>query len=230
MLFLDRTDAGRRLAQALAHYRGRRDVVVLGLPRGGVPVAAEVAGALGAPLDVLVVRKLGVPGQPELAIGAIASGGLRYVNSRIVALTGLQASEIEAIVRVESQELERRERRYRAGWPPLDVAGKSIIVVDDGLATGATMIAATDALRMLHPARIVVAVPTAPSQTIDTLRSHADEIVCLDQPEPYFGVGQWYQDFRQIGDDEVVALLSGTNRRSDAVDIPHSGNATDQGR
>jgi len=219
VLFRDRSEAGRQLARALAHYRGHDDVRVLGLPRGGVPVAAEIAAELGAPLDVLVVRKLGVPGHAELAMGAVASGGVRFVNDRIVALTGVTDEEIEAVAGAEAKELERRERRYRSGRPPLDVAGKVVILVDDGLATGATMIAATSALRTLGPARIVVAVPTAPPSVIPTMQTHADEVVCLATPEPYFGVGQWYLDFRQIGDDEVIAILAGSGPSKEASHV-----------
>jgi predicted phosphoribosyltransferase len=206
-LFLNRRDAGRKLAAKLKAYAGRGDVIVLGLPRGGVPVAFEVAKALGAPLDVFLVRKLGTPGQEELAMGAIASGGTRVMNEDLVARLGISEKEIAGIEASERTELERRERTYRGGRPPLDVKGCTAILVDDGLATGASMRAAVQALKKLGPARIVVAVPTAPPDTCLEFRGEVDEIVCAETPEPYWSVGSWYEDFRQTTDEEVSQFL-----------------------
>lgn len=208
MRFADRLAAGRRLATALAAYRGQGDVVVLGLPRGGVPVAYEVARALGAPLDVFLVRKLGVPGHEELAMGAIASGGVRVLNEDVLEGLRIPPRVIEDVTDIEAAELERRERAYRGGRPPLDVRGRVVIVVDDGLATGSTMRAAVAALRRLEPARIVVAVPTGASETCAMLRDEADEVVCLTTPDPFHAVGLWYDDFRPTTDDQVRALLA----------------------
>lgn len=208
MRFANRLDAGRRLAAALAAYAGRRDVLVLGLPRGGVPVADEVARALGAPLDVFLVRKLGVPGHEELAMGAIASGGVRVLNEDVLDGLRIPPAVVEDVTDVEAAEMERRERTYRGGRPPLDVRGRVVIVVDDGLATGSTMRAAVAALRRLEPARIVVAVPTGASETCQMLRDEADEVVCLTTPDPFHAVGLWYDDFRPTTDDEVRALLA----------------------
>jgi predicted phosphoribosyltransferase len=205
MRFLDRTEAGRVLAKRLGRFARRKDVVVLGLPRGGVPVAYEVAAALGAPLDVFLVRKLGVPGHRELAMGAIASGGTRVLNEDVLRELHLGESEIEAVVAEEERELERRERTY--GGRGHDVEGKVVVLVDDGLATGATMRAAVAALRQRHPARIVVAVPTAPPSTCAEVGAEADEIVCAMTPEPFHAVGAWYEDFDQTTDDEVRQLL-----------------------
>ena len=205
--YRDRAEAGRALAMALEEYRGRTDVVVLGLPRGGVPVAAEVATALGAPLDVFVVRKLGVPGHEEFAMGAIASGGVRVMNR--AAVEGLAIPDhliAEAVVR-EQRELERRERQYRGNRPAPAVAGRVAILVDDGLATGSSMRAAVEALRNLKPARIVVAVPVGSSQTCRSLELDADEVVCAMAPEDFQAVGLWYEDFRQTSDEEVHAAL-----------------------
>lgn len=208
MRFADRLAAGRRLATALAAYRGQGDVVVLGLPRGGVPVAYEVARALGAPLDVFLVRKLGVPGHEELAMGAIASGGVRVLNEDVLEGLRIPPRVVEDVTDIEAAELERRERVYRGGRPPLDVRGRVVIVVDDGLATGSTMRAAVAALRRLEPARIVVAVPTGASETCAMLRDEADEVVCLTTPDPFHAVGLWYDDFRPTTDDQVRALLA----------------------
>ena len=206
--FQDRIDAGRRLARALAHYAGRRDVTVLGLPRGGVPVAAEVARALRADLDVFVVRKLGVPGQEELAMGAIASGGVRVLNESVVDALHIDSASLERVAAQERRELERREQAYRGDRPPLDVRGRVAILVDDGLATGATMRAAVAAMKRLGPARVVVAVPVGASESVELLRREADEVVCPEIPEPFYGVGQWYDDFAQTSDEEVRALLA----------------------
>jgi putative phosphoribosyl transferase len=207
MRFKDRTDAGRRLAGELSAYRGRVDVLVLALPRGGVPVALEVAEALEAPLDVFLVRKLGVPGHEELAMGAIASGGVRILNEEVVEFLGLSMRVIEEVTAHERRELERRERRYRHGLDPIDPRGKTVLLVDDGLATGSTMLAAVEALRKLGPAHIVVAVPVAPPSTARKLTAYADEVVCVLTPEPFDAVGWFYENFPQTTDEEVCAIL-----------------------
>jgi predicted phosphoribosyltransferase len=205
--FRDRRDAGRQLAQRLDRYSGNPDVIALALPRGGVPVGFEVAARLDAPLDVLVVRKLGVPGHSELAMGAIASGGIQVIDPRVIGVLDISRSDFEAVLDHERAELERREREFRAGRPPLDVTGRIAIVIDDGLATGATMAAAVDALRTRSPARIVVAVPVAPPDACDQLSQRADEVICLLTPRTMWAVGAWYDDFEQIDDDEVRDLL-----------------------
>lgn len=206
--FTNRADAGRRLAVPLAPYAGGDDLIVLALPRGGVPVAAEIAKALGHPMDVLLVRKLGVPGHEELAFGAIASGGVQVLNEGVGDLD-LGEDVIEAVVRRESQELERREKLYRNGRPPPEVAGRSVIVVDDGVATGASMSAAIALLRKQRAGRIIVAVPVAPAETALRLAEEADEVIVLEKPAAFGSVGQWYLDFSQTTDDEVRALLAG---------------------
>ncbi len=203
----DRRAAGRALAEALGKYAGRNDVIVLALPRGGVPVAAEIAKSLEAPLDVMLVRKLGAPWQPELAMGAIASGGVRVMNDEVVRGMGISPEEIERVAEEELRELERREQAYRGDKPWPDLTDKSVILVDDGLATGATMHAAIDAVRAQNPARVVVAVPVAPPDTVQALKPLVDEVICLFQPEPFMAIGQWYQDFSQLTDAEVKALL-----------------------
>jgi putative phosphoribosyl transferase len=207
MLFRDRADAGRRLAERLSGYSGRQGLLVLALPRGGVPVAYEVAKALGAPLDIFLVRKLGAPGHEELAMGAIASGGVRVVNRDVVRYLNVPEEVIDAVAMEERQELERRERAYRGGRPAPDVVGRTVILVDDGLATGSTMRAAATALRRQSPARIVIAVPVAAPQTCDEFRAEVDDIVCAVTPEPFQAVGLWYQDFSQTTDEEVRDLL-----------------------
>jgi predicted phosphoribosyltransferase len=207
MIFDDRFDAGRELAEKLGHYAGRPDVVVLALPRGGVPVGYEVARALGAPLDVFLVRKLGVPGREELAMGAIASGGVQVVNEQVVDRLGLSEAVLRQAAEAEGRELTRRERRYREGRDPPDLAGRVVILVDDGLATGSTMRAAVAAARRLGPARVVVAVPTAPASTCQSLREEADEVVCATTPRPFRAVGYSYRSFPQTSDEEVSALL-----------------------
>jgi predicted phosphoribosyltransferase len=206
--FRNRTDAGRQLAEKLAAYANQPDVLVLALPRGGVPVGFEVAHALGAPLDVFLVRKLGVPGYEELAMGAVATGGLRVLNDDIVRGLGIREIEIDAVVARELQELARRARLYRGDRPPPDVGGRTMILVDDGLATGATMRAAVQALRQQLPARIVVAVPTASPDTCEALRAEANDVICAMTPEPFIAVGHWYDDFTQTTDDEVHDLLT----------------------
>jgi predicted phosphoribosyltransferase len=206
-LFRDRRDAGTTLAGLLERYRGRSDVIVLGLPRGGVPVAYEVASALGAPLDVFVVRKLGVPGREELAMGAIASGGVVVLNDDVVRGLRIPPELIQLAVEREGRELLRREQAYREGRPMPDLAGKTIMVVDDGLATGASMRAAVEALRQLRPGRIVLAVPAAPESTCQELTGLVDEVVCATTPSPFFAVGESYWDFTQTTDEEVRDLL-----------------------
>jgi putative phosphoribosyl transferase len=205
--FRDRRDAGRRLAMHLGAYANRPDVLVLALPRGGVPVAAEVARALNAPLDVFLVRKLGMPGHEEFAIGAIASGGVRVVNEDTLRDYGVSREQVDAVAEAERQELERRERRYRGDRPFPSIAGKTVILIDDGLATGSTMRAAIAALGLESPTRIVVAVPTAPIETCTELRYLVDEVVCLITPDPFYAVGLWYEDFAQTTDEEVRELL-----------------------
>jgi len=210
MPFRDRDDAGRELGRALADKLGKRDdVLVLGLPRGGVPVAAHVAEALGAPLDVFIVRKLGVPGHEELAMGAIASGGVRVMNRDVLDYMPIPLQTIDGVAAREQRELERREREYRGARPPLDVRGKTVIIVDDGLATGSTMRAAVNALRKMEPRAVIVAVPVAATATCEDFRRDpaVDDIVCLRTPEPFQAVGLWYEDFAQTSDAEVHELL-----------------------
>ena len=207
MIFRDRTDAGRQLAARLTRYADRTDVLVLALPRGGVPVAYEVAKALKAPLDVFLVRKLGVPGHEELAMGAIASGGVRVLNEDLVDYLRIPDGVIDAVAAVEQRELERREHAYRDDHPPPDVKDRIVILVDDGLATGSTMRAAAAALRLQKPRRIVVAVPVSSAETCEELRSEVDEIVCAVTPEHFQGVSLWYENFSQTSDEEVRELL-----------------------
>jgi putative phosphoribosyl transferase len=205
--YRDRREAGAELARRLGHLKGRQDLVVLALPRGGVPVAYEVARALEAPLDVFVVRKLGMPGHPEFAMGAIASGGIRVLNEEVIRLYRIPQTVIEIIARDERIELERRERAYREGRSPIDLGGRIVVLIDDGLATGSTMKAAVEAARVHAPARIVVAVPVGSPDTCREFADIADEIVCARAPEHFAAVGQWYDDFRQTEDEEVRALL-----------------------
>lgn len=207
MRFIDRIDAGIRLAKKLEAYARRKDVLVLGIPRGGVPVAFQVANELRAPLDVFVVRKLGVPSHEELAFGAIATGGIRVLDPQIVEEVGISDREIERIAATEKQELNRRERVYRGGRAALNLESKTVILVDDGIATGASTLAAITALRELKPARIVLAAPVAPASTCKRLRREVDEVVCLDTPESFFAIGQFYEDFSQVSDEDVTSLL-----------------------
>ena len=205
--FRDRREAGRLLAERFDAYAANPDVIVLGLPRGGVPVAYEIATRLGVPLDVLVVRKLGVPGRPELAMGAIASGGVRVADPRVLHMYGVTREQFEAIENRERAELVRRERTFRGDRPPLQLAGKTVILVDDGLATGASMAAAIDAVRAHEPARIIGAVPVAPQDTCEALKDRADEMMCLVMPSRMYSVGGWYEDFTETEDAEVRSLL-----------------------
>ncbi len=204
-LFRHREDGGRALARALGHLSG--GVVVLGLPRGGVPVAAQVARALRAPLDAFVVRKLGLPGQEELAMGAIASGGALVLNRDVVDRLRLTAGEIERVAHREQAELRRREQAYRGDRPAPELQGKTVVIVDDGLATGSTMAAAAQALRQRGVGRLIVAVPVSSRRACHALREYADEVVCLHTPEPFVAVGYWYEDFGQLADEEVRRLL-----------------------
>jgi len=210
--FRDRIDAGRQLAERLSSYAGRPDVIVLGLPRGGIPVACEVARALGAPLDVFVVRKLGWPMQPELAMGAIASGGVLVLNEDVIEMVGAGPELIESVAEEERRELARREREYRGDRPPPPIRGRTVILVDDGLATGSTMRAAARAVRKQDPARLVIAVPVGAPETCESLRAEADEVVCVLQPPFFQAVGLWYDRFEQTTDAEVRRLLEDAAR------------------
>ena len=205
--FADRVEAGQVLAAKLLAYRDREDVLVLALPRGGVPVAAEVARALDVPFDVFVVRKLGVPGHEELAMGAIASGGVRQINRDVVDALGIPENVIDAVAALEQVELVRREQAYRGDRPPLSLVGKTIILVDDGLATGSTMRAAIVAARQQQPARVIVAAPVGAVSACADLATEADDVVCVRTPEPFVAVGMWYRDFTPTTDDEVRSLL-----------------------
>jgi predicted phosphoribosyltransferase len=207
MLFNNREDAGKQLAERLAIFAGR-DVLVLALPRGGVPVAKPVADRLGAELDVMLVRKLGVPGHEELALGAIAFGGARVLNQEAIDLLSIPPSVVDAVAHSELQELSRRAALYRGRSDPPRISGRTVIVVDDGLATGSTARAALEALRPMGPRELVLAVPVAPPSTLEALAPFADKIECLASPEPFYAVGLWYRDFSQVSDDEVRALLS----------------------
>ncbi len=210
--FLDRTDAGRELAKALEAYADRPDVIVLALPRGGVPVGYEVAHALRVPLDIITSRKLGVPGHEELAMGAIASGGVRVLNEDVVQALRISPEVIDRVAAAEHKELERREHLYRDGRPAPSLEGKTVLVVDDGLATGASMRAAVASVRQSKPARIVVAVPVAAPATYDEFLRKVDEVVCLATPEPFYAVGSWFENFGQTTDDEVRELLARAER------------------
>ena len=222
MIYRDRTEAGKRLAAQLTDYADRSDVLVLALPRGGVPVAYEVAKALNAPLDIFLVRKLGVPGHEELAMGAIASGGVRVINNNVVDYLRIPRKVIDAVAADEQRELERRESAYRGHRPAPDVRGRTVILVDDGLATGSTMRAAAAALRKQQPARLIVAVTVSSPQTCDEFREEVDEIVCAVTPEPFRGVGQWYEDFSQTTDEEVRDLLERAAHEQQRIDDQES--------
>ncbi|HET7120715.1 MAG TPA: phosphoribosyltransferase family protein [Solirubrobacterales bacterium] len=219
-VFADRRDAGRRLAVALERFRGEAPLVVA-LPRGGVPVAYEIARALRAPLDILLVRKLGAPHQPEYGIGAIAEGGVRFIRSEELELTGVGEEELERVITAETAELERRRRLYRREREPLPVVGRTVILVDDGIATGGTAIVAAQALKERGAARVVLAVPVAPPGAEERLAERFDEVICLEEPHGFFGVGQFYVDFNQVGDEEVARLLDGGDPAdADAGDPP----------
>jgi putative phosphoribosyl transferase len=221
----DRIQAGRLLGSALGAYRGRNDVLVLALPRGGVPVACEVAEALGAQVDLIIVRKLGTPGQEELAMGAIASGGVRVLNRDVIEPLRIPERVIAEVERRERAEIERREHAYRGQRPRPDVAGQCVILVDDGVATGATMRAAIAALRQAKPSRLVVAVPVAPPDTVEVLRGEADEVVCLATPEPFMAIGCWYVAFPQLSDEEVRSRLARSWAPSAAAGAALAGRA-----
>jgi putative phosphoribosyl transferase len=207
-MFLDRADGGQKLVKRLSQYANRDDVVVLGIPRGGVPVAFEVAQALKAPLDIMLVRKLGTPGQAELAMGAIASGGVRILNQEVIRELGISDEQLEAATAAQKVELERRERLFRGTRPPISVQGKVVILIDDGIATGSSMLAAIDALRALQPAKIVVATPVAPANMPDRMKGRADEFICAQLPEWFFAIGEFYQNFPQTEDSEVRDFLT----------------------
>jgi putative phosphoribosyl transferase len=208
MIYADRKDAGRVLAEKLKRYSNRHDVQILALPRGGVPVAFEIARKLNVPLDVYVVRKLGTPGHRELAMGAIASGGVRIMNPEVVFSLGIPDYAIEKVAREEGEELLRREREFRGDAPALSLKDKIVILVDDGLATGASMRAAIMAVKLMHPKKIVVAVPVAAKQTYKTVQRECDETICGETPDDFEGVGQWYENFDQTSDEEVRTLLA----------------------
>jgi predicted phosphoribosyltransferase len=212
MYFRDRREAGERLAEALADLKGRPDLLVLGIPRGGVVVAAAVAHALKAPLDVIITRKIGAPENSELAIGAVASGGARVLDARLIRMLGVPRAYVEAEIARQEAEIARRERAFRGDRPPLAVAGRSVIVVDDGIATGATTLATLRALRQKNPAALILAVPVASRQALKRLRREADRVVCLFSPEVFWAVGLYYADFEQTTDEEVVSLLRAAER------------------
>ncbi|HHP7243412.1 MAG TPA: phosphoribosyltransferase [Elainellaceae cyanobacterium] len=213
MKFQDRTESGQKLATALRRYANRPDVIVLGLPRGGIPVAYEVAKELGAPLDVYVVRKLGVPKHEELAMGAIATGGVRYLNDRVVNSLRISPDIVDQVAFKEQRELERREQVYRDNRPAPELRDRIVILVDDGLATGATMQAAIAALHHQHPAKIIGAVPVAAPEVCEALADKVDEMICAETPQPFYAVGLWYKNFSQTTDDEVRQLLKQAERR-----------------
>jgi predicted phosphoribosyltransferase len=219
--FRDRRDAGRRLGELLRQRRLDHDPIVLGLPRGGIPVAYEVAETLGAPLDVFVVRKLGVPGHEEYAMGAIASGGVRVIDHEVVRQLRIPLSAVEYVERAERQELERRELLYRGDRPVRSLRDRTVVLVDDGLATGATMLAAVAAVRTEHPLRIVVAVPVASVDAVAAVRREADDCISVSTPDPFYAVGLWYLDFNQTTDDEVRALLAAAGHAPDMPVAQH---------
>jgi len=214
--FQDRSEAGRLLGAELASRKLPVNTIILALPRGGLPVGAEVAEALKAPLDVVVVRKLGVPWQPELAMGAIA-GGTRVLDHQLIRDLRISNKEVEAVVARETKEVERREKLYRGGLPALDLRARTVVIVDDGLATGSTMLAATRHIRSFHPERLIIAVAVGSSDACNRLRREADECICLAMPEPFFAVGEWYTDFRQVTDDEVRDILKNSQSLTPAI-------------
>ena len=207
-IFENRRDAGKQLAKELSEFKGQNDAIVLGLPRGGIPVAYEVAKALELPLDVFIVRKLGVPGQPELAMGAIASGDIKVMNESVVRNAGISDQQIEEVAHKEKEELKKREKAYRGARPDIDLQGKTVLIVDDGLATGASMRAAISALREHNPKKIIAAIPTAPRDTCQEFESEVDQIICLRTPSPFWGVGGSYQNFSQTTNKEVRTFLN----------------------
>ena len=215
--FRDRKEAGKLLAAQLAAYANQQDLIVLALPRGGVPVGFEIAQALHVPIDVIVVRKLGVPGQEELAMGAIATGGIRILNKDVVQFLNIPDEVIDEITAQELQELERREHLYRGERPAYDVGGRTVILVDDGIATGATMHAAVAAIKQRQPTRIIIAVPTAAPSTCNEFAAEVDELVCVIRPEPFIAVGYWYRQFSQTSDEEVRSLLEQANQRTSII-------------
>jgi putative phosphoribosyl transferase len=206
-VFQNRLDAGKKLAERLLEYKNKENVIILGLPRGGVPVAGKVAKSLKQRLEIFLVRKLGVPSQKELAMGAIATGGVRILNEDVLEYLQIPQEKIDEVFRREKQELARLEREYGTNIKELDLAGKTVILIDDGLATGSSMRAAAQALKALRPAQIIIAVPTAPKETCHALSQEVDKIVCLQTPEPFTAIGDWYQDFSQVTDDEVREIM-----------------------
>ncbi len=227
MTFADRAEAGRQLAQKLASYFGRADVVVLGIPRGGVIVASEVAQALGAPLDVFVSRKLGVPGQEELAFGALASGGVRVLDQDIICELNIPDAPIERISEQVRTEIDRREQAYRDGKPALTVESKTVVLVDDGIATGSSTLAAIKTLKQMRPARLVLAVPVAPASTCKRLRDDVDDLVCVHSPERFYAIGQFYENFAQVTDEEVIEVLRRAAQRGEAARGAAAGSTGD---
>lgn len=227
MTFADRAEAGRRLVARLGSYVGRGDVLVLGIPRGGVVVAAEVAQALGAPLDVFLSRKLGVPGQEELAFGALASGGLRVLDQDLIGELNISNAQIERITEQVKAELERRERAYREGRTAPAVEGKAILLVDDGIATGSSTMAAIKTLRQMRPSSLVLAVPVAPASTCRRLREYVDELVCVYTPERFYAIGQFYDDFAQVTDEQVIEILRRAARPGASARSAASGSKGD---
>ncbi len=215
--FADRAEAGRMLASKLAGYSGRRDVIVLGLPRGGVPVASAVANALHVPLDVFVVSKLGTPWERELAMGAIAEGGVQVLDLSLMKLLGISEQEVQEVAANAQKELECRKNSYRVGRPPLELNGKTVILVDDGIATGCSILAAIAAIRRKNATRVVVAVPVAPASGCSAIRMEADEVISVEEPEMFLAVSQWYRDFKQVSDEDVQRLLASGSSMSRAA-------------
>lgn len=213
-LFVDRTDAGKQLANALKSYSGQSDIIILALPRGGVPVAYPIAKALKSPLDVFLVRKLGVPRQEELAMGAIASNNVMILNDEIINQLGISQSQIDEVIKKEKSVLEERQNKYTGDRAPIEIENKTVILVDDGIATGSTIRAAIKAIKKLNCKKIVVAVPVAPPDTIEKIRDEVDEMICLKMPYPFFAIGGWYENFGQTSDEEVITLLQKSRENS----------------